>query len=82
MLQTMSAKQFAEWQQFYTQDPWGDRRADLRSALAASALLNIWRNPKSKPVEPMDFMPYEHKAPITEGEIENRITTFMARYQK
>lgn len=82
LLDRMSARQFAEWAAFYVQDPWGERRADLRSALSASALANLWRSAKSRPVVPLDFMPYEPKPPIAEDEIERKIETFMMRYSR
>lgn len=33
----MSSAEYAEWQEFYGIDPWGEHRADLRSAHVAYA---------------------------------------------
>lgn len=62
----MSARELVEWQVYYELEPFGEERADARSALAASALLNAWRSKKDKPVTPEMFMPFSEKPPPPE----------------
>ncbi|HQZ40677.1 MAG TPA: DUF4035 domain-containing protein [Vicinamibacterales bacterium] len=55
----MSAREFGEWMAFYTLEPFGDSRADLRMGVLAALTANIARDEKrrSKPYEVDDFMP-------------------------
>ena len=41
MLETMSARVLAEWQQYAALEPLDDRRGDLRAALVASTVANV-----------------------------------------
>jgi hypothetical protein len=43
---------------YYSLDPWGEERADLRSGIVAATMVNLQRDPrKGKPVSPDAFMP-------------------------
>lgn len=53
LLQELTAPELLELEAFYTIEPFGEWRADLRSAIAASAIVNSW-GAKTKP---SDFMP-------------------------
>lgn len=55
----MSSQEFSEWQAFARLEPFGEERADLRSAIVAAVIANTQRNPKkrAKPFEVQDFMP-------------------------
>ena len=46
MLREMSAEQFIEWQVFYSLEPFGEDREDLRFGSIVSTLMNINRNTK------------------------------------
>ena len=53
----LTAREFAEWMAFYQIDPWGEQRADMRSAQLVSMLANINRDPKKGRVyRPDEFM--------------------------
>ena len=55
----MSAKEFGEWMAFYTLEPFGEQRADLRMGILAALTANIARDEKrrARPYEVDDFMP-------------------------
>jgi len=38
-------------------EPFGEKRADLRSAIIACTMANAWRGKNQKPLKPADFMP-------------------------
>lgn len=58
MLEQMTPTQFFEWAAYFEMDPFGESRADLRSATIASLIANVNRDPKKrKPYEVTDFMP-------------------------
>lgn len=80
MLRAMSARQFEEWAAFYSQEPWGEFRADLRTGIVASTIANIHRKPRAPAFTPIDFMPYAERPPIAETETEYRIETFLSEY--
>ena len=51
------------WRIEYAARPWGERRADIRSAQICSLLANVHRDKEKKP-DPytlQDFMPFEEK---------------------
>lgn len=55
----MSSAEFAEWMAYYTLEPFGEERADLRMAVLASLIANANRDPKrrKRAYAPKDFMP-------------------------
>ena len=75
------SRQYAEWRAYYEVEPWGEERADLRSAIIACTIANVHRG-KGKAFEPGDFMP-EFDKPAkkqqTAAEMAAVMTTFAAR---
>ncbi len=54
----MSSWEFTQWLQYNKLEPFGDERADYRSAIIACTLANIHGRKKGqKPFKPADFMP-------------------------
>lgn len=53
---------------FYNTDPWGDWRADIRSAQIVATLANIHRDPDkhSEPYKITEFMAFERNMPKPE----------------
>lgn len=43
---------------YYSIDPWGEQRADLRMAIGTAHILNCWRSRKSAKVRPEQLMPF------------------------
>lgn len=62
----MPWRQFKRWLDFREISPWGDERADRRSAIVASVIANVNGNKTSE----LDFMPYSidrrQSEPLTE----------------
>lgn len=57
MLASMTGQQLAEWIVYAEKEPFGEERADLRMAIVAALMANLWRG-KDDPVrEPEEFMP-------------------------
>lgn len=74
MSERMDYTEFLEWQVFYANDPWGELRADRRTALLASQFYNAHRNKNSPPAKLNDFMLYEpFKQVETEDEAAARL---------
>ena len=69
MLDGIEERQLMEWMAYDRLQPFGDDRADLRSALAASAFCNSM-GAKTKP---LDFMPFA--GPGAEQDAEQQIAT-------
>lgn len=58
MLNEMSVRELNTWFAYYGVDPWGEQRADLRTGILVSRVLNsLGADP---PVRPVDSMPYAH----------------------
>lgn len=53
---TMSAREFFDWMDFYSVEPFGDQRADIRSGVVAATIANVYRGKGKKPFGPSDFM--------------------------
>ena len=73
------AKEFAEWLAFQSIDPASEERADLRAAMVATIIANLFRGKGGIVARPIDFMPYatrpQRTQPTTE-EVENKIAAW------
>lgn len=46
-----------EWQEYAILEPFGEERADLRAAIVATVIANVFRGKKQRPFKLSDFMP-------------------------
>lgn len=62
LFETITLDELEEWAEFYALEPFGEWRADVRSAHIVTTLANINRDPKQreKPYAISDFMLFEH----------------------
>ena len=70
----MTAKELSEWMAYYEVEPFGEERADYRSAMIAWVLASIYAKKGHKPkIE--DFMPFQDKTKRqqTAGEIQSML---------
>jgi hypothetical protein len=72
---------FREWQVFFSLEPWGEERADLRAGIVASVIANTHRDRKKKPrpYVPGDFMPKfgkQKKRRQSQNELKMKLTLF------
>lgn len=59
----MGSREFSEWMAFFQLQPYGEWRADFRTASLMALIANVNRDPnKSKEYAPQDFMPDFEKA--------------------
>jgi hypothetical protein len=57
LLQRISSRELSEWMAYYRLEPFGDERGDLQAGIVASAVYNVYRDPrKTDPFEPRDFL--------------------------
>ena len=71
LLSRCSSSELSEWLAFYSVEPFGELRADFRSAVVACTIANSNRG-KGKAYKPNDFMPnFEEKKPMTGDEIKS-----------
>ena len=61
----MSGEDWLAWQHYYSLEPWGEERADLRAGMIAAVIAETNRDKKKrhKPYTPADFMPDFDKPP-------------------
>lgn len=52
----ISAEEFAEWVAYFSAEPWGEERADLRSGIIAATVANCHAQGR-KQFKAEDFMP-------------------------
>lgn len=73
LLDRMSSAEFSEWMAYYTIEPFGEERADLRQALTTSAVANTLQAQTKKPkwTKPEDFMLFQDKKPTQEPQRES-----------
>jgi len=57
LLDRIDSKEISEWIAFYNIEPFGEERADLRSAIIASTMANMWRGKGQRAFTAKDFMP-------------------------
>ena len=66
----MSSAELTEWMAFAEVEPFGEERADLRSAIVAQVIANVNRRPGTKAYRVEDFMPkFDQRAPTPEQEV-------------
>ena len=58
LCERMEYTEFLEWTVIWNQDPWGEQRADRRTALLASQFFNVHRARNAAPAKLDDFMLY------------------------
>ena len=63
LLARMDSLELSEWVAFYSLEPWGDERADLRQAITSATLANIHRGKGQRAYKPEDFMPLQEPGP-------------------
>ena len=63
LLAKLGSDELSEWMAFYQLEPFGDFRADYRSALMTSTFANAHRHKDSPPFRPEDFMPFIERQP-------------------
>lgn len=56
MLRSLTAKQFAEWEQYAKLEPFNELRADYRTASIVTMLANVNRASKQEPYSLEDFV--------------------------
>lgn len=71
MLSGMSCRTFLEWQQYYSIEPFGEFRAELRHGQQMALAANINRNSEKRPdpFDAIDFMNYVDKPEVVEREM-------------
>lgn len=42
---------------YYSLEPWGEERADLRAGIIGAITANVWRGKDDPPVRPADLVP-------------------------
>jgi len=57
LLGCISSRELTEWQAYFSVEPFGEDRADLRSAIIACVMANAWRGKNSRKFKLKDFMP-------------------------
>lgn len=68
LLARISSRELAEWAAYFSLEPFGEERADLRSAIVAATMANTARDPKKRrrAFTPPEFMPrFERRQPQT-----------------
>jgi hypothetical protein len=83
MLGKLSLRELGLWAAQWTNDPWGEERADKRSAITSYVVAEVNRNPKKKstPFRPEDFMPYDTED-RKEKPITAKVRSLMQRFKK
>jgi hypothetical protein len=54
-INAMPVSEYRDWQAYYTEEPFGDTRADLRAGIIAQTVARCMGG--NKHAKPMDFMP-------------------------
>jgi hypothetical protein len=57
LLESLTAKEFTEWMEFYSIEPFGENRQALNTGIIASVIANANRTKNSKVFKPQDFIP-------------------------
>lgn len=72
LLGRASSLELSEWMAYYSIEPWGEERGDLRAGIVASTVAETARDPKKRgrPYKPREFMPsFEQKRQTWEEQL-------------
>lgn len=78
-IEQMSEREFAEYQLFYQEQPFGLFREDYRTAQISHMLALINRDPKNEPPSIYDFLPYFKSETESETQEDDGSTIFLKR---
>ena len=67
-IELMPERHFSEYMLFYREQPFGLWREDYRTAQISHLLAMINRDPKAKPPELSDFMPFYKESAVNDEE--------------
>ena len=56
--QSLSSSEFTEWMAYFSLQPFGHYREDLRTGILASLIANIHKDKSRANFKPRDFMPF------------------------
>ena len=74
----MPERELQEYELFYQEQPFGLWREDYRTAQISHLLAMINRDPKAKPPEFSDFMPFYQESAVENGNEDDGVTEYLA----
>ena len=74
----MPERELQEYELFYQEQPFGLWREDYRTAQISHLLAMINRDPKAKPPELSDFMPFYKGSEVENDEEDDGVTEYLA----
>ncbi len=74
----MPERHFSEYMLFYREQPFGLWREDYRTAQISHLLAMINRDPKTKPPELSDFMPFYKESAVENDEEDDGTAEYLA----
>lgn len=73
----ITSAEFSEWIAYHNIEPFGEERADIRSAIIALTIANVNRTSRQPPLKIKDFMPkFGRPKPQTWQEMKARFKSF------
>lgn len=77
-IEQMPERELQEYELFYQEQPFGLWREDYRTAQISHLLAMINRDPKAKPPELSDFMPFYKESAVENDEEDDGVTEYLA----
>jgi len=77
-IEQMPERELQEYELFYQEQPFGLWREDYRTAQISHLLAMINRDPKAKPPELSDFMPFYQESAVENGNEDDGVTEYLA----
>lgn len=69
LLDGMTSRELSEWMAYYSIEPFGERREDMRAAQICAILANIHRGEDTPPFSVDDFMPDFQRQPTKQDTV-------------
>lgn len=77
-IEQMPERELQEYELFYQEQPFGLWREDYRTAQISHLLAMINRDPKAKPPELSDFMPFYQESAVENRDEDDGVTEYLA----
>ena len=77
-IEQIPERELQEYELFYQEQPFGLWREDYRTAQISHLLAMINRDPKAKPPELLDFMPFYKERQVENDDEDDGVTEYLA----
>jgi hypothetical protein len=82
MLGRITSRELTEWQAFYSIEPFGEERAEMRNGMLIASMANLWRGKDTRPYRPEDFMLFRERVEPSPAGLKDKILAAFSAFRR